>query len=78
MSVEQISGEGQWEITTHEGAVVLIVIWHQGVRMTFGTPAYSGRCARCGLGMATYTPDNDTMEVCAVCELLLASEMDQA
>jgi hypothetical protein len=67
---DTLSGEGPWQVTTYRGAVVLIVIWHQGVRMTFGTPGFSGDCARCGLSIRTYTPDNDTMEVCAVCELV--------
>jgi hypothetical protein len=72
-----MSGHGRYRVTFHQGRAVLIEIWRDGARMGFGTPAYHGPCARCGVQIPVFVPGNDTMEVCDECEATI-EEMDQA
>lgn len=66
-----MSGTAPYRVTFHDGQVQLIEIWRENQRMTFGRPQYAGRCARCGVAMPVFTPDNDTMEVCDRCDAVL-------
>ena len=72
---ESFSGEGPFTITAHDGHVVLIEIWSEGTRMTFGTPAFDGKCPRCGQPLKVYTPGNTTQEMCDPCTIAVAEEM---
>ena len=71
--LEQISGEGQYRITFHQGQVALVEIWRDGARIALGKTRCEGPCARCGRVMGLYEPTNATMEVCDRCEQQLAA-----
>lgn len=73
MSIEQISGEGQYRITFYRGQVALVEIWRDGARIALGKMTCDGPCARCGRTMRLYEPTNATMEVCQRCDQVLAA-----
>ena len=75
---EQFTGEGPYRVTFHRGSAVLVEIWRDGARMVFGTKVYPGPCARCGVGILLYEPDNATMEVCEDCQIAIGQEMQEA
>lgn len=66
-----MSGTAPYRVTLYQGRVVLVEIWRDGARMTFGTRTFDGTCAHCGREMRVFTPDNDTMEVCDRCDAVL-------
>lgn len=77
-STEVFTGTGGYRVTLHLGQVVLIEIWRDGVRMSFGKPMFHGPCARCGTTIPIFVPGNDTMEVCDACERAMDDESKYA
>jgi hypothetical protein len=73
VSVEQMTGEGHYRVTFHNGRPVVAEIWRDGVRMVLGRRNHQGTCARCGRVTPVYEPTNTTMEVCDTCEQILTS-----
>lgn len=75
---ETFSGTGPYTVTFWQGAAVLVEIWRDGARMSFGTRAFPGPCARCGTEILLYEPTNSTMEVCDACAATLLAEHEEA
>jgi hypothetical protein len=71
---ETMTGDGSYRVTFWEGSAVLVEIWREGKRMSFGTRDIPGPCARCGTQILLYEPTNSTMEVCDTCALAITEE----
>jgi hypothetical protein len=73
---EQFTGVGPYRVTFHQGHAVLVEVWREGARMVFGTAEFPGPCARCGVEILLYEPENTTLEVCQDCQIAIMAEIE--